>query len=146
MRVLLVGSGGREHALAWAISRSPELEELIAAPGNPGMGRLARLAPVGAEDVGGVTSLASDEGVDLVVAGPEAPLAAGLADRLAKRNIPCFGPRQDAALLEASKEFAKDFMGRHGIPTARHTVVRDADAAREAASQCAEHSTNSQTH
>ena len=132
MRVLLVGGGGREHALAWAISRSPELTELIAAPGNPGMGRLARLAPVGAEDVGGLTDLAAGEGVDLVVAGPEAPLAAGLADRLAERNIPCFGPRQNAALLEASKEFAKDFMGRHGIPTARHTVVRDAEAARQA--------------
>ena len=132
MRVLLVGGGGREHALAWAISRSPELEELIAAPGNPGIGRLARLAPVGAEDVPGLADLASAEGVDLVVAGPEAPLAEGLADRLAERDIPCFGPRQNAAVLEASKEFAKDFMGRHGIPTARHTVVRDAAAARSA--------------
>ncbi len=132
MRVLLVGGGGREHALAWAISRSPELEELIAAPGNPGIGRLARLAPVGAEDVPGLADLASAEGVDLVVAGPEAPLAKGLADRLAERDIPCFGPRQNAAVLEASKEFAKDFMGRHGIPTARHTVVRDAAAARSA--------------
>jgi len=132
MRVLLVGSGGREHALAWAISRSPQLDELIAAPGNPGIGRVARLAPVGAEDVGGLADLASGESVDLVVAGPEAPLAAGLADRLAERDIPCFGPRQDAALLEASKEFAKDFMGRHGIPTARHTVVRDAESAQRA--------------
>ncbi len=132
MRVLLVGSGGREHALAWAISRSPELEELIAAPGNPGISRLARPAPVGAEDVGGLAGLASAESVDLVVAGPEAPLAGGLADRLAERDIPCFGPRQEAALLEASKEFAKDFMGRHGIPTARHTVVREARSARSA--------------
>ena len=130
MRVLLVGGGGREHALAWAISRSPELEELIAAPGNPGIGRLARLAPVGAEDVGGLVDLAAAENVDLVVAGPEAPLAAGLADRLAERDIPCFGPRQNAALLEASKEFAKDFCIRHGIPTARYAVVRDAESAR----------------
>jgi phosphoribosylamine--glycine ligase len=132
MRVLLVGSGGREHALAWAISRSPELEELIAAPGNPGVGRLARLAPVGAEDVGALSALAASEGVDLVVAGPEAPLAMGLADRLADRNIPCFGPRENAAVLEASKEFSKDFMGRHGIPTARHTTVRDSESARNA--------------
>ena len=132
MRVLLVGGGGREHALAWAIARSSELDELIAAPGNPGIGRLARLAAVAAEDVGGLTDLASDEGVDLVVAGPEAPLAAGLADRLAEREIPCFGPRQNAALLEASKAFAKDFMGRHKIPTARHATVRDAASAREA--------------
>lgn len=132
MRVLLVGGGGREHALAWAIARSPELEALIAAPGNPGIGRLARLAPVGAEDVNGLADLAAEESVDLVVAGPEAPLAAGLADRLAERNIPCFGPRQNAALLEASKEFAKDFCVRHGIPTARYAVVRDADSARTA--------------
>lgn len=132
MRVLLVGSGGREHALAWAISRSPELEELVAAPGNPGIGRLARLAPVEAEDVGALCELAASEGVDLVVAGPEAPLAAGLADQLADRNIPCFGPRENAAVLEASKEFAKDFMDRHQIPTARHTTVRDAESARNA--------------
>lgn len=132
MRVLLVGSGGREHALAWAIARSPELTELIAAPGNPGIGRVARLVSVGAEDVRGLADLAAAEAVDLVVAGPEAPLAAGLADRLAERDIPCFGPRRNAALLEASKEFAKDFMGRHGIPTARHTTVRDAEAARQA--------------
>ena len=132
MRVLLVGGGGREHSLAWVISRSPELEELIAAPGNPGIGRLARLAPVGAEDVAGLTDLASTEGVDLVVAGPEAPLAEGLANRLAERDIPCFGPRQNAALLEASKEFAKDFCIRRGIPTARYVVVRDAESAREA--------------
>ena len=132
MRVLLIGGGGREHALAWAISRSPELEELIAAPGNPGIGRIARLVPVSVGDLGALTELAEAEGVDLVVAGPEAPLAGGLADRLAGRGIPCFGPRHDAALLEASKAFSKDFCVRHRIPTARYTVVRDPDAAREA--------------
>ncbi len=130
MRVLLVGGGGREHALAWAISRSPELEELIAAPGNPGIARIARLAPVVAEDIGALTELAANEAVDLVVAGPEAPLAGGLADRLAERDIPCFGPRRNAALLEASKEFAKRFCDRHRIPTARYAVVRDLEAAR----------------
>ena len=130
MRVLLVGSGGREHALGWAISRSPELGELIAAPGNPGLARLARLAPVAAGDIAGLAELAAAEAVDLVVAGPEAPLAAGLADRLAERRIPCFGPRREAARLEASKEFAKDFCVRHRIPTARYAVVRDAEAAR----------------
>ena len=131
MRVLLVGGGGREHALAWAISRSPELEELIAAPGNPGIGRIARLTSVRADDVSGLTDLASDEHLDLVVAGPEAPLAAGLADRLADRDIPCFGPQQNSALLEASKEFAKDFCIRQGIPTARYAVIRDAKSAQE---------------
>lgn len=130
MRVLLVGGGGREHALAWAIAKSPELTELIAAPGNPGIGRLARLAPVAAEDTDGVAALAASERADLVVVGPEAPLAAGLGDRLAERGIPCFGPRRDAALLESSKAFAKDFCARHRIPTGRHTVVRDPESAR----------------
>ena len=130
MRVLLVGGGGREHALAWAIAKSPGLTELIAAPGNPGIGRLARLAPVSAGDTDGVAALAASERADLVVVGPEAPLAAGLGDRLAERGIPCFGPRRDAALLESSKAFAKDFCARHRIPTGRHTVVRDPESAR----------------
>lgn len=130
MRVLLVGGGGREHALAWAIAKSPALEELIAAPGNPGIGRLARLVPTPATAVDELAALAAEERVDLVVAGPEAPLAAGLADRLAERGLPCFGPRQDAARLESSKAFAKDFCARHRIPTGRHTVVRDAGSAR----------------
>lgn len=130
MRVLLVGGGGREHALAWAIAKSPALQELIAAPGNPGIGRLARLVPTPATAVDELAALAAEERVDLIVAGPEAPLAAGLADRLAERGIPCFGPRKDAARLESSKAFAKDFCARHRIPTGRHTVVRDAQSAR----------------
>lgn len=130
MRVLLVGGGGREHALAWAIAKSPALEELIAAPGNPGIGRLARLVPTPAAAVDELAALAAAERVDLVVAGPEAPLAAGLADRLAERGLPCFGPRRDAARLESSKAFAKDFCARHRIPTGRHTVVRDPESAR----------------
>ncbi len=130
MRVLLVGGGGREHALAWAVSRSPEHVELIASPGNPGIARIARIAP--AAEPGSLAELAAAEGVDLVVVGPEAPLAAGLADRLGERGIPCFGPSQNAAELEASKEFAKEFCVRHRIPTARHTVVRDPEAARRA--------------
>jgi phosphoribosylamine--glycine ligase len=119
VRVLLVGGGGREHALAWVISRSPELTELIAAPGNPGIGRLARLAPVGAEDVAGLADLASTEGVDLVVAGPEAPLAAGIADRLQEAGLLVFGPTRAAARIETSKSFAKALMVRHGVPTGR---------------------------
>lgn len=130
MRVLLVGGGGREHALAWAIAKSPALEELIAAPGNPGIGRLARLVPTPAPAVDELAALAAAERADLVVAGPEAPLAAGLADRLAERGLPCFGPRRDAARLESSKAFAKDFCARHRIPTGRHTVVRDPESAR----------------
>ncbi len=127
-----MGGGGREHALAWRLSRSPELGALIAAPGNPGIGRLARLAPVSAGDAPGMCRLASHEGVDLVVAGPEAPLADGLADRLAEVGIPCFGPRAEAARLESSKAFARAFCARHRIPAPRHATVRDAAGLRRA--------------
>ncbi len=130
MRVLLVGSGGREHALAWALARSPELEDLIVAPGNPGIGKLGRLAPVPVPDSGGLVDLATSEAVDLVVVGPEAPLANGLADTLREAGIPCLGPGREAAQLEASKSFAKDFCDRRGIPTARYRVVRNPGEAR----------------
>ncbi len=126
MRVLLIGSGGREHALAWALSRSGQLEELIVAPGNPGIGRIARLVP----DAGDPVALARSAEADLVVVGPEAPLADGLADRMWAEGIPCLGPRKDAARLESSKSFAKEFCERHGIPTARHRTVRDAASVR----------------
>ncbi len=127
-----MGGGGREHALAWRLARSPELGALIAAPGNPGIGRLARLAPVSAGDVPGLVRLAADQAVDLVVAGPESPLADGLADRLAEAGVPCFGPRAAAAQLESSKAFARAFCARHRIPAPRHATVRDADELRRA--------------
>ncbi len=130
MRVLLIGSGGREHALAWALSRSPELGELVVAPGNPGIGRLGRLAPIPVGDIDGLVALAASEAADLAVVGPEAPLADGLADALREAGIPCLGPGREAAQLEASKSFAKDFCARRGIPTARHRVARDAGDAR----------------
>ncbi len=130
MRVLLIGSGGREHALAWAIAKSPELSELVAAPGNPGIAKLARLAPIPVSDGDRLVELAAYERFDLVVVGPEAPLADGLADRLQEAGIPCLGPRRDAARLEASKSFAKDFLERRGIPTARHRVIRETTEAR----------------
>ena len=107
MRVLLVGSGGREHALAWALARSPLLGELHAAPGNPGIGTLARLHPVPVSDLEGLTRLAVELSADLVVVGPEAPLVAGLADRLAAAGVAVFGPSAAAAQLEGSKTFAK---------------------------------------
>jgi len=130
VRVLLIGSGGREHALAWAISKSPELSELVAAPGNPGIAKLARLAPIPVSESDRLVQLVSYERFDLVVVGPEAPLADGLADRLQDAGISCLGPGRDAAELEASKSFAKDFLERRGIPTARHRVVREATEAR----------------
>jgi phosphoribosylamine---glycine ligase len=114
--VLVVGSGGREHALAWAISRSPALTELHAAPGNPGIAGLAQCHPVRAEDA---APLASELKPDLVVVGPEAPLVAGLADELRARGIAVFGPSAAAAQIEGSKAFAKDVMDAAGVPNAR---------------------------
>jgi len=131
MRVLLIGSGGREHALAWKLAQSPEVEALWAAPGSDAMAELARCVPdLAAEDVEGVAAWARREAPDLVVVGPEAPLAAGLADRLAEAGVPCFGPSAEAAQLESSKAFAKEFMARHGIPTAAFAIFEDREAAR----------------
>jgi len=132
MRVLLVGSGGREHALAWKLAQSPRLSELHAAPGNPGIGRFATLHPVPLTDLEGMTELASRLSVDLVVVGPEAPLAAGLADRIADAGLRCFGPTGAAARLESSKAFAKGVMRTAGVPTAT-AVVCDTVAAAHAA-------------
>ncbi len=131
MRVLVVGSGGREHALAWRLSRSPGVERLLAAPGSDAMAALASCHPgTPAEDVPAQLALARREGVDLVVVGPEAPLAAGLVDRLREAGVAAFGPTAAAARLESSKAFAKRFMERHGIPTAAFAIFEDLEAAR----------------
>ncbi|AKU91110.1 phosphoribosylamine--glycine ligase [Vulgatibacter incomptus] len=132
MKVLVVGGGGREHALCWKLVQSPALSRLIAAPGNPGIAGLPKteLAAVAAEDVAGLVALARSEGVDLVVVGPEKPLSLGLADALALEGIPCFGPSKAAAEVEASKAFAKGLMERAGIPTAAFGVFEDPDAAK----------------
>jgi phosphoribosylamine--glycine ligase len=119
VRVLLVGSGGREHALAWSFARSPALEELHVAPGNPGISALATCHPVGGDDAEGLLALARSLGVDLVVIGPEAPLVEGLGDLLRHSGIAVFGPGADAARIEGSKSFAKDVMDAAGVPTAR---------------------------
>jgi phosphoribosylamine--glycine ligase len=116
--VLVVGSGGREHALAWALSRSDDLDELHAAPGNPGIARLAHCHPVRADDHAAVVSLARELPVDLVVVGPEAPLVAGLGDELRQRGIAVFGPGAGAARIEGSKSFAKDVLAAAGVATA----------------------------
>ena len=122
MRILVVGSGGREHALAWKIARSPLATDLWCAPGNPGMHRLARPAPVQAGDPGSVARWAAENRVELVVVGPEAPLVAGLADRCRAAEVPVFGPSAAAAEIEGSKSFAKEIMLAAGIPTAEHAV------------------------
>ena len=107
MRILLVGSGGREHALAWAISASPLCEELIAAPGNAGIAEITRCVPVAAGDIDGLVKLARAERVDFTVVGPEQPLVLGLVDRLEEAGIPAFGPRKAPAQLEGSQAFMK---------------------------------------
>jgi phosphoribosylamine---glycine ligase len=118
VRVLLIGSGGREHALAWKLSQSPSLTELHTAPGNPGIARLGQCHPVRAEDAEGLLDLAHGLRADLVVVGPEAPLVAGVADELRHAGVAVFGPSREAARIEGSKSFAKDVMRSAGVPTA----------------------------
>jgi phosphoribosylamine--glycine ligase len=129
VRVLLLGSGGREHALAWKLARSPKLSALLCGPGNPGTARLGSNVPVRADAPAEVAALARRERVDLVVVGPEAPLVAGVADALAAEGIACFGPVAAAARLEGSKAFAKEVMAEAGVPTADFQVFTDVAAA-----------------
>jgi phosphoribosylamine--glycine ligase len=130
MRILLVGGGGREHALAWKMAQSPLVEQIWAAPGNPGIARHARCLDLAVDDAEGLTGFAVGHDVDLVVVGPEQPLVAGVADPLRARGLAVFGPSQRAAAIEGSKAFAKALMARHGIPTARFATFDDAAAAR----------------
>ena len=132
MNVLLVGSGGREHALAWKIAQSPLLTRMVAAPGNVGMARLCETRPVKADDVAGLVALAQEIAADLVVVGPEASLAAGLADRLAEAGIACFGPTRAAAQLESSKSFTRSFAERHRLPGTPHETFEKPSPAKAA--------------
>ena len=128
--VLLVGGGGREHALAWKLAQSPGLGRMVAAPGNPGIAAHARCVPIKDTAIDQIVALAQQERPDLVVVGPETPLALGLADRLRAAGLAVFGGSAAAARLESSKAFAKDLMARHRIPTARFGTFRDTAAAR----------------
>lgn len=132
MNILLVGSGGREHALAWKIAASPKLTRLVAAPGNPGMAQCCEVRKVGVTDVPALVDLAREIAADLVVIGPEAAVAAGLADAMLAAGFPCFGPTAAAGRLESSKAFTKGFCDRHGLPTARYRVCEDAATAKAA--------------
>ena len=123
MQVLVVGSGGREHALAWKLAESPRLEALHAAPGNPGIARLGQCHPVRAEDAEGLLGLCRELEIDLVVVGPEAPLVAGLADTLRYAGVAVFGPSRAAARIEGSKAFAKEVLGAAGVATAARLAV-----------------------
>src|SRR5688572_24845142 len=132
MKLLMVGGGGREHALLWKLQRDDPALELLAAPGNPGIGTIARCLPVSATDVGALAELAAKERVDVTIVGPEAPLAAGIVDRFTSDGLRIFGPTRAAAAVETSKAFTKSLMLRAGIPTAfasRHTDPGDAKAA-----------------
>jgi phosphoribosylamine--glycine ligase len=130
MRVLVVGSGGREHALAWAIAASPLVDTLYCAPGNAGIAEEAECVPIRATDIAGLVGFCRRERIDFVVVGPEAPLVLGLVDALEAEGVPTFGPSAGAAALEGSKAYAKDLCMRAGIPTAIHRRFRDPAAAK----------------
>jgi len=129
MKVLIIGSGGREHALAWKCAQSAD--EVIVAPGNAGTARedKVRNVSVSADDIDGLLALAQDESIGLTIVGPEAPLVAGIVDRFVEADLPCFGPSAAAAQLEGSKAFTKDFLARHHVPTAAYKNFTDLDAA-----------------
>ena len=131
MKVLVVGSGGREHALCWAIARSPLCDALFCAPGNAGVSAVAQCLPIAADDLDGLVRFATEQNIGLVVVGPEAPLVAGLVDRLTAAGIKAFGPSAKAAALEGSKGFMKDLCARHGVPSAGYRRFTDAQAARD---------------
>lgn len=131
MKVLVIGGGGREHALVWALRKSTSVTEVVAAPGNGGMATIARCLPVDVNNLHAMVDLVAIERPDLTVVGPEVPLALGLVDELEHRKFRVFGPTKDAAQLESSKAFAKAFMQRHAIPTAEHALCTTLDEVRE---------------
>jgi phosphoribosylamine---glycine ligase len=131
MNVLVVGSGGREHALCWALRASPLCDRLLCAPGNAGIAEIAECVDIAAEDIGSLVSFAAGNGIDFVVVGPEAPLVGGLVDRLAEAGILGFGPTAQAAIIEGSKVFMKELCERCGVPTANYARFDEPDAAKE---------------
>ena len=131
MKVLVIGKGGREHAIAWKLSQSARITQLLCAPGNAGTSRIASNVPIPETDVDGLRSFATQHGIDFTVVGPEAPLAEGIVDTFQEAGLSIFGPTQAAARIESSKSFAKDLMARAGVPTARAEVFHHFDSARQ---------------
>ncbi|MED5560043.1 MAG: phosphoribosylamine--glycine ligase, partial [Acidobacteriota bacterium] len=129
MDVLVVGGGGREHALVWSLANSKSVDNIYCTPGNAGIGLQAQCWNIPADNVDMLVATAVDRDVDLVVVGPEVPLTAGLANRLRADGVACFGPSKNAAILEGSKAFAKEFMGRHGIPTSAFKIFDELNPA-----------------
>ncbi|TVS15354.1 MAG: phosphoribosylamine--glycine ligase [Gammaproteobacteria bacterium] len=131
MKILVIGNGGREHALAWKLVQGTGVERVFVAPGNAGTAREANVdnVPIAATDLDALVDFAVEAAIDLTVVGPEAPLVAGIVDRFTDRGLLCFGPSAEAAQLEGSKAFSKDFLARHGIPTAAYATFEDVDAA-----------------
>ena len=129
MKVLVVGSGGREHAICWALKKSPKVTELYCAPGNGGIGEIARCVDVKATDIPGMVAWAKEHSIDFVMVAPDDPLAMGMVDALEAEGIRAFGPRQNAAIIEGSKAFSKELMKKYGIPTADYAVFTDKEQA-----------------
>lgn len=124
-KVLVVGGGGREHAICWKLAQSPKIEKLYCAPGNAGIASVAECVPIGAEDVEGICAFAKENAIDMAVIGPEVPLAMGIVDALEAEGVAAFGPNKKCAQLEASKSFTKAFLARHNIPTAKYSEYTD---------------------
>ncbi len=131
MKILVIGGGGREHALVWSLARSPQVAEVLVAPGNAGTAAEPGVenVDIAATDIDGLLELAGSIGIDLTIVGPEVPLVNGIVDRFAAANLRCFGPSAAAARLEGSKTYSKEFMERHGIPTAAYQSFTDVDKA-----------------
>src|SRR5690625_816957 len=130
MKVLVVGRGGREHSLMIHLAESEQVSELFAAPGNGGMAKLGTCVDIDEIDIDGLVQFVKKKKIDFTVVGPEAPLNAGIANRFIEEDLPIFAPTKEAALLEGSKQFAKDFMKRHNIPTAAYETFTDAEEAK----------------
>lgn len=129
MKVMVVGDGGREHALVWKLSRSERVDKIYAAPGNDGMTNIAELVPIEADDIEALAQFAEENNIGMTVVGPEEPLVAGIVDYFIERNLPIFGPKKQAALLEGSKIFAKSILNKYDIPTAEYEIFTDPDSA-----------------